>query len=472
MITLLVLLATVPDAAWSHAALPSVRADSGAAVYNGRLYVAGGYNSSSGLTDVLFAGLGGDGSLSSFIATTPLPNAEGGIGIAGWPTGLYVAGGNIAEVDFARFNGDGTLGAFATTNTLTRAPYGQGLIAAGGILYAVGGAHASGTAPNQTITYFTDVSVGTLGVSDGTVTWTAGAALSAGRAHHGLASDGTYLYVAGGEGPGGANGTDLADVQRALLNQGSPAAWVQTATLPSARRGVAAFVSGGFLFVIGGSNNFTRLDDVLQARIMSDGSLGAWIRTTALTTARYLHAAVASNGYLYVIGGYGNDYLSDIEWKKLSTPGPAEKLAVSGPATAQVGACAGPFTVQLHDASDAPTWADADVLVTVGNVTSVHSTSSCTADQATQFTITAATDSTQFWVRVNQGPDVAIASAAQMTGGSAEFAVTAQPSPADPHTVNGWGCASLDAGWLALLALLYSSRRATAGSRREARKAG
>ena len=39
------------------------------------------------------------------------------------------------------------------------------------------------------------------------------------------------------------------------------------------------------------------------APIASDGSLGAWTEATPLPSARYLHAAVARGGKLYVIGG-------------------------------------------------------------------------------------------------------------------------------------------------------------------------
>src|ERR1041384_512924 len=76
---LLSLIATVPDAAWStniDLLGGFKRTDLGATVYNGRLYVAGGYNVGA-TNSVIFAPLGGDGSIGAPVSTTPLKYASG-----------------------------------------------------------------------------------------------------------------------------------------------------------------------------------------------------------------------------------------------------------------------------------------------------------------------------------------------------------------------------------------------------------
>jgi hypothetical protein len=469
VIALFALLAVVPDPAWHAASVPAAHADVGTVAFNGFLYVAGGYDGAGGTANTYFAPLGADGSIGAFSTTTALPNATGAIGLAAIDSRLYVAGGNIDVVSFAPINAGGTLGAFIATNGLTRAPYGQGLVASGGFLYAVGGAHLDGA---QNVTYFSDTSIGAINASDGTVTWSSGVALPSSRAYHAVASDGSHLYVAGGLDAGGP----ISEVLVSLSGNGSTTVpWNVTTALPTARLGATAFTSGGFLFVVGGQDSTLNvLDDVLQARINSDGSLGAWIKTTPFPHARYLHGGAASNGYGYVVNGFGADYTADAEWKALATPGPYTALTLDGlPASIHLGDCVGPLTAQLRDSGSAPTWADHDLPLTfvTDDTGVVHSNPECTSP-LTQPKIAAAADSLRFWVRAQQAPTLVL-HVSTLDNISDEFSVDVAES-ADPHTVNGWGCRSgSPAGFLALLLLLaYSSRRATAGSRRDARHAG
>jgi hypothetical protein len=454
------LVATVPDATWSQnidVLGGSQRADLGATVYNGRLYIAGGYNGTSAIGSVVFAPLGGDGSIGAPNSTTALLNATGALGIAVLNNYLFAAGGNISEVDSAPVNGDGTLGAFTATNPLSRAPYGQGLIAAFGLLWAPGGAHVTGGA-SPTTSFFTEVSVGSFQAGGG-VTWatSGGSTLPSPRTHHALATDGVYLFIAGGQSDTSGNGG--LDEVRASLGSISDT-WTTVGQLPTSRQDAAAFTSGGFLFVVGGISNLTPLSEVLQARILTGGTLGAWIHTAPLKTARHLHAAVTANGYAYVIGGFGNDYLSDVEYKKLSTPGPATRLAITGvPATANVGDCVGPLQFELRDETGAPTWADADITVAIQPITGGHgSTGASCTDSVNGARIAGGADAAQFYVKVGAAGAQSIAGAAAgLTGASATVTVP-EPATFDPHTVNGWGCSSAPAGWLALLALLVAKR--------------
>ena len=469
MIALLLLAAGVVDPSWSQANLPSARGGSAATVSNGRLYVAGGFNSTAGIGDVLLAPLGGDGSVGSFTPLTSLPTPAGSIAISIANGRLYVAGGNISEVDYAFVNAsDGTIGAFTATAPLNDAPYGNGLVYHGGALFSIGGAHVTGGA-SPTTTFFNHVFSAPVPVGTPDLTWSGSTALPEALAYSATAFAGSVIYVIGGQ--QAATGPEFGGVYAVTDSAGALGTWAAIADLPYGVMGATAFASGGFLFVVGGETAGVQRNDVLQARILTPSSLGSWIHGTPLTTARYLHAGAVNNGYAYVIGGYGGGaYQQTIEYKKLTTPGPAAKLLISGaPSTAHVGDCVGPLTVSLQDISGAATWADADIHLSIAGNGQMHSEETCGgSSQTSQYTIAGGTESTQFWVyAVSAG--VPLAPSVSDNGGvltsatSSSIAVAAATPPPsgapDPHGVNGWGCSSSGAGWLALLAALFVAKR-------------
>ena len=178
-----------------------------------------------------------------------------------------------------------------------------------------------------------------------------------------------------------------------------------------------------------------------------------------------LHAAVVNNGYAYVIGGFGGTYLQDIEWKKLTTPGPATNFVITGaPASATVGDCMGPITIALESADSDATWADqtlaVDLTATNGGW---HSDSSCSDNALTNVTIVGGLDSRQLYLGATSAGTLT-ANAFGSGLGAANTSVTIAEAPDggtqtpasgdnDAHTVNGWGCSSAPGGWIALLAL-------------------
>lgn len=75
------------------------------------------------------------------------------------------------------------------------------------------------------------------------------------------------------------------------------------------RWGHAAVQYNGKIYVSGGNTSplaSTALKTVHYSTIQSNHNLSAWSATSALPEARYFHAMVELNGYLYVIGGLDN----------------------------------------------------------------------------------------------------------------------------------------------------------------------
>lgn len=80
--------------------------------------------------------------------------------------------------------------------------------------------------------------------------------------------------------------------------------WRATTSFQIARRAPAAVATQGYLYIIGGiDNNHHYPKEVEFAPIHEDGSLGDWQTTSSLLEGRFYVDAVELNGYLYAIGG-------------------------------------------------------------------------------------------------------------------------------------------------------------------------
>ncbi|MFV2057941.1 MAG: hypothetical protein ACC707_15865 [Thiohalomonadales bacterium] len=103
------------------------------------------------------------------------------------------------------------------------------------------------------------------------------------------------------------------------------AGWRETSSLMFPRAGAATVEAGGFLYVIGGIDGSRFVPMVEFAKIMEDGHLGPWRRTSPLLQERGFIDAVTARGYLYVVGGgngpNGKNLLRSVERAKILADG-------------------------------------------------------------------------------------------------------------------------------------------------------
>ncbi|MGQ0504376.1 MAG: Kelch repeat-containing protein [Myxococcaceae bacterium] len=227
---------------------------------------------------------------------------------------VYVVGGSnptfLNDVQYAALNNNGTAGAFATTSSFATARAGHASVAYNGYLYVLGGTNG---------TYLSDVQVAPILASGALGPFVSTSALPSGRAGHRSVAHNGYLYVIGG-----FDGTSrLPDVLVARINaDGTLGAWVTTTALPIGRELHAAVAQDGFLYVLGGYSGSARLRDVQVARLNTDGTAGAWTASSQFTTARQGHAAVFANGHLYLLGGFdGAARYNDVQVAPVLTGG-------------------------------------------------------------------------------------------------------------------------------------------------------
>jgi hypothetical protein len=127
-------------------------------------------------------------------------------------------------------------------------------------------------------------------------------------AENSLVPDGShFIYVIGGQvnstdAPGGTANVYMASVD----NSGAVGTWQQlTSSLPEPLVGPAAALFNGYIYVVGGlHSDGTPSADVFSAPIKSDGTLGAWTKSTsAYPTPVSFATAFGFAGKLYVLGG-------------------------------------------------------------------------------------------------------------------------------------------------------------------------
>ncbi len=143
-----------------------------------------------------------------------------------------------------------------------------------------------------------------------------------------VTANGFYYIIGGGNGSSATN-----TVQYTKLNSnGSLGNWTTTTAISVGgaqnRSGHSCAISNGFVYVIGGS---TAVDGaassgqstVYYAKLNADGTVGAWASSTSIPAARTRQSTYVYNGYMYVGGGMstGNSPQDSVYYAKLNADG-------------------------------------------------------------------------------------------------------------------------------------------------------
>lgn len=196
--------------------------------------------------------------------------------------------------------------------------YDGAMIAYNNAMYIIGGGNQDGTTANLSTSQVRYVLLNANGTENGS--WTTTSALNMQR--QGLVGFGFngYLYAVGGEDSNNSGnvittcttGTYTGQnctVEYAKINSdGSVGAWAPTSALSTAVSYPAGAAYQGVLYVIGGATGAGGVASLVTtsqyARINADGTVGTWSTTTGLATATARGTGGAYNGYVYVVGGY------------------------------------------------------------------------------------------------------------------------------------------------------------------------
>lgn len=304
----------------------------GAAAYGGYMYLVGGCSAgattcSTNTNNVYYAPITSGGDISSaFTSTGTFTNARGDLGVFVSDGYLYLTGGRnnttyYNDTQFAPINTNGSVSTWvaSSASTLSAARYGVGAAVYNGVLYVAGGYNGS--------TYYSDTQYAVIGNGDsgssGTWQYTYNSASSSSftggfttaRDFFGTVVYNGYLYIVGGY-----NGTSFfKDVQYAPINaNGTIGTWAATTSLSGARGGSFAAASNGYIYLTGGYDGTSYHNDVQYAPLNANGTIGTWGTTSTFTNPRaYLGAAIA-NGTLYITGGYNGSFANDVQYAPLN----------------------------------------------------------------------------------------------------------------------------------------------------------
>lgn len=298
-----------PFATVTDTKLVTARHGHATVVIGNYLYVLGGAGNTGVLRDIERASINADGSLGPFSAASGTMLTDGRSGHVTELIGhyLYVLGGvggsgSLATIERAAIDADGALGAFEPVSELSMVSrrHGHTSSMVGNYLYVLGGSDDIGLIPRgEHAAVNISGSLGPSGIVPGVT-------LTTGRADHVVVVLGSFFYVIGGINGGTA-------IERAIINTDGtlgPFDVVAGITLARPRDGATAAVIGSYLYILGGSGQ-----SIERSSISADGSLGPFeIISVILTATRRGSTSSIIGNNLYIIGGTSpSDAVDNIE---------------------------------------------------------------------------------------------------------------------------------------------------------------
>ncbi|WP_152977487.1 hypothetical protein [Bradyrhizobium pachyrhizi] len=132
------------------------------------------------------------------------------------------------------------------------------------------------------------------------------------RTSHAAALVNNRLYVLGGLFASGDTFSLYNDVQTAIIgNDGTISPWQKTASFPEPRSGLGVAVHKGFIYIVGGFSKQGTLADVQYANLQPDGMVGSWnaspnrLNTPRSNLALEVFVTKSGENYLAAIAGVG-----------------------------------------------------------------------------------------------------------------------------------------------------------------------
>lgn len=229
--------------------------------------------------------------LGSWGETTALPSSPRFSEYANSPSYMYVLGGlSTTTVRYAAFSANGTIGSWTNTTALSTTRELFGSLVYGNYIYAVGG---NGISPSSEYALLN---------SNGTVgSWISGGTPITGGdySNFSMAAEHGYLYTFGGVDVT----SDIATVYKSQIgSDGSNGAWTTTTALPNVLSDSAAVAYNGYVYVLGGDISGTETSTVRFSAVSSTGALGTWANTTALPGLFSSFGATVLNDNIYILG--------------------------------------------------------------------------------------------------------------------------------------------------------------------------
>lgn len=215
-------------------------------------------------------------------------------------------------------------GEWVTTDTVQGLPpvWGHAMVEHNDYVYVIGG-RLTGTFELTTSVYYARINTQTykLGAFAAT-TPLPSSVYTQGLYMHSAAVVGDYVYVMGGF-PYKANTPTDTVMYAHFRSDGTLENWQMAPRLPEPRARVPAVASNGYIYLVGGQNQTGAgaTKKVVYAQPASSGGFTAWsTATTDFDRASFGHMLAAYGGHLYVMGGYAPASLNVVPYVHYATP--------------------------------------------------------------------------------------------------------------------------------------------------------
>jgi N-acetylneuraminic acid mutarotase len=259
---------------------------------------------------------GGPSTTSAWAETSSLPISTFAATSVAYHGYLYEIGGYTtgvtATVDYAPIESNGTIGSWIATTSLPSANDDATSVVYNGYLYEIGGNNGSNSV--AVVDYAPIASNGTIGSWTATTSLPIGTEWASSVAYHG------YLYEIGGYKTFKGY---FATVDYALIkSNGTIGPWRTTTALSTHVHLAVSVAYNGYLYEMGGATNAATLATVDYALIKSNGTIGPWRSTASLPNGIYIATSATHNGYLYEIGGNnGSAAIATVDYALIKSNG-------------------------------------------------------------------------------------------------------------------------------------------------------
>ena len=278
--------------------LPGIVSYSQAIVTNNRVYLLGGLINSIDSSIVYTAPINPDGTLGTWVTDTPLPVTVFRSQTIVTNNRVYLLGGfnngaYSSSVYTAPINANGTLGTWVNSTPLPGAVAYSQAIVTNNRVYLLGG-RINGAYSSSVYTAPINPD-GTLG------TWTIDTPLPVTMSRALDIVTNNRVYLLGGI----INGIDSSIVYTAPINpDGTLGAWVTDTSLPGTVYLSQSIVTNNRVYLLGGLTGAVYSSTVYTASINADGTLGTWTIDTPLPGTIAISQAIITSSRVYLLGGF------------------------------------------------------------------------------------------------------------------------------------------------------------------------
>ena len=319
-------------APWKYdkAGLPRSLCGLEAGVYNGHIYIAGGWECSEPYrcrevimnptysNQVFYVKLNSNGTMGTWSKTNSMQQARSSFGLSVIDGYIFAAGGYnekapdniLSSSEYARIKSDGTLEKWETTLPLKTALHQISMVVNGDYIYTFGGNKPVGGSVNM-------VQYAKIDLKSTIATWVKTSQVPDKKHFIDAVAYNNYMYI-------------LQRDHKTILyakvhSDGSLGEWNSTSQLTTIRRDGKLGIFNGYIYAVGGEYDKSKTDSVTlnsveYAAINTDGKLGNWKLTEAMTTKRRFLGLAVNNGYIYAIGGSTeSDDLKTVEYAQINT---------------------------------------------------------------------------------------------------------------------------------------------------------